>query len=138
MCNVCAEKRIPMEYYSVLPAMKYYLSAGNTTPPRLPDEPVLSAPLNLSTKACVSPAPHTPGNIYYISTIISIISTMISTVSTMISTVSTLAEPHTEILGGPDIYLEEGFTMNLTCLVRDSPEPPQYIFWYRNEQVSTR
>ena len=48
--------------------MKYYLSAGNTTPPRLPDEPVLSAPLNLSTKACVSPAPHTPGNIYYIST----------------------------------------------------------------------
>ena len=48
----------------------------------------------------------------------------------MISTVSTLAEPHTEILGGPDIYLEEGFTMNLTCLVRDSPEPPQYIFWW--------
>jgi len=25
-----------------------------------------------------------------------------------------VAEPHTEILGGPDIYLEEGFTMNLT------------------------
>ena len=49
-----------------------------------------------------------------------------------------IAEPYTEILGGPDIYLEEGFTMNLTCLVRDSPEPPQYIFWYRNEQVSTR
>ena len=22
--------------------------------------------------------------------------------------------------------------MNLTCLVRDSPEPPQYIFWYYN------
>ena len=49
-----------------------------------------------------------------------------------------ITEPYTEILGGPDIYLEEGFTMNLTCLVRDSPEPPQYIFWYRNEQVSTR
>ena len=62
--------------------MKYYLSAGNTTPPRLPDEPVLSAPLNLSTKACVSPAPHTPGNIYYISTIISIISTSVSTTQT--------------------------------------------------------
>ena len=26
--------------------------------------------------------------------------------------------------------------MNLTCLVRDSPEPPQYIFWYHNEQVT--
>jgi len=45
-----------------------------------------------------------------------------------------IAEPFTEILGGPDIYLEEGFTMNLTCLVRDSPEPPQYIFWYHNGQ----
>jgi len=44
-----------------------------------------------------------------------------------------IAEPYTEILGGPDIYLEEGFTMNLTCLVKDSPEPPQYIFWYHNE-----
>ena len=43
-------------------------------------------------------------------------------------------EPYTEILGGPDIYLEEGFTMNLTCLVKDSPEPPQYIFWYQNQQ----
>jgi len=45
-----------------------------------------------------------------------------------------VAEPYTEILGGPNIYLEEGFTMNLTCIVRDSPEPPQYIFWYQNEQ----
>jgi len=45
-----------------------------------------------------------------------------------------IAEPFTEILGGPDIYLEEGFTMNLTCLVRDSPEPPQYIFWYHDQE----
>lgn len=46
----------------------------------------------------------------------------------------TVAEPYTVILGGQDIFLEEGFTMNLTCLVRDSPEPPQYIFWYHNQQ----
>ena len=26
--------------------------------------------------------------------------------------------------------------MNLTCVVKESPEPPQYIFWYRDEQVS--
>merc|ERR1719150_3203825 len=45
-----------------------------------------------------------------------------------------IAEPYTEILGGPDIYLEEGFTMNLTCLVKDSPEPPQFIFWYHNSE----
>jgi len=45
-----------------------------------------------------------------------------------------VAEPITEILGGPNIYLEEGNNLNLTCVVRDSPEPPQYIFWYRNTQ----
>ena len=44
-------------------------------------------------------------------------------------------EPITEILGGPNIFLEEGNNLNLTCVVRDSPEPPQYIFWYRNSQV---
>ena len=48
---------------------------------------------------------------------------------------SFIAEPHTEILGGPSIFIEEGATMNLTCVVKESPEPPQYIFWYRDEQV---
>ena len=43
-----------------------------------------------------------------------------------------VTEPVTEILGGPDIYVEEGATMNLSCVVRDSPEPPQFIFWYYN------
>ena len=39
-------------------------------------------------------------------------------------------EPFTEIVGGPDIFIEEGVTLNLTCVVRDSPEPPQRIAWY--------
>ena len=30
--------------------------------------------------------------------------------------------------------MEEGDTMNLTCLVKDSPEPPQVIFWFHNEE----
>jgi len=46
-----------------------------------------------------------------------------------------VAEPVTEILGAPDIYIEEGVTMNLTCMVRDSPEPPQFIFWKHNEKA---
>ena len=46
-----------------------------------------------------------------------------------------VSEPVTEILGGEDIYVQEGVTMNLTCLVRDSPEPPQFIFWYHNQKV---
>ena len=70
----------------------------------------------------------------------------------------------TEILGAPDIYIEEGVTMNLTCMVRldhfkyhagcfygqvrpfyrsynisirDSPEPPQFIFWKHNDKVTS-
>ena len=49
--------------------------------------------------------------------------------------INPFTEPITEILGGPNIFLEEGNNLNLTCVVRDSPEPPQYIFWYRNSQV---
>ena len=45
------------------------------------------------------------------------------------------SDPQTTILGGPDIYFEGGTTMNITCLVKDSPEPPQFIFWYHQEQV---
>ena len=44
-------------------------------------------------------------------------------------------EPKTEILGGPDIHLKEGSTMNLTCVISDSPEPPSYIFWRHNDAV---
>ena len=46
-----------------------------------------------------------------------------------------ISDPQTTILGGPDIYFKEGSTMNITCLVKDSPEPPQFIFWYHQEQV---
>jgi neurotrimin len=48
------------------------------------------------------------------------------------------SEPVTEILGGPGVYIEEGVTMNLTCIVKDSPEPPQFIFWYHNHQVMSK
>ena len=45
-------------------------------------------------------------------------------------------EPKTAILGGPDIHLKEGSTMNLTCVITDSPEPPSYIFWRHDDTVS--
>lgn len=45
----------------------------------------------------------------------------------------TVTEPLTQIIGSPDIYVEEGDTMNLTCVVKDSPEPPQFIFWYHDQ-----
>ncbi|KAH9400729.1 hypothetical protein TYRP_002301 [Tyrophagus putrescentiae] len=40
-----------------------------------------------------------------------------------------------KILEGPTLYLSSGSTLNLTCLVRDTPEPPDFIFWYFNGRV---
>ncbi|KAH7642999.1 hemicentin-1-like [Dermatophagoides farinae] len=40
-----------------------------------------------------------------------------------------------KIVEGPTLYLSSGSTLNLTCMVKDTPEPPDYIFWYYNGQV---
>jgi len=45
-------------------------------------------------------------------------------------------EPSTEIIGFPDLYIDRGSTINLTCVVLHSPEPPAYIFWNHNDAVS--
>ncbi|CAB0036195.1 unnamed protein product, partial [Trichogramma brassicae] len=45
----------------------------------------------------------------------------------------TYIQPVTEILGGPDLYIDRGSTINLTCIVQQSPEPPAYIFWNHND-----
>lgn len=46
-----------------------------------------------------------------------------------------VSEPVTIIVGGPDIYINTGSTVNLTCVVRNSPEPPSTIIWTHNHQV---
>ncbi|XP_050422755.1 zwei Ig domain protein zig-8-like isoform X2 [Adelges cooleyi] len=43
--------------------------------------------------------------------------------------------PSASISGGPDIHVNEGSTINLTCVVKFSPEPPAYIFWYHYDEV---
>ncbi|XP_054277874.1 igLON family member 5-like isoform X2 [Macrosteles quadrilineatus] len=43
--------------------------------------------------------------------------------------------PTATILGGPDLYVDKGSTINLTCAIRYSPEPPVYIFWYHHEET---
>ncbi|XP_049876257.1 zwei Ig domain protein zig-8-like isoform X2 [Pectinophora gossypiella] len=43
--------------------------------------------------------------------------------------------PSARILGGPDLHVDIGSTINLTCLIQFSPEPPAYIFWYHEEEV---
>ncbi|KAL9902163.1 defective proboscis extension response 6 isoform 2-T4 [Glossina fuscipes fuscipes] len=43
--------------------------------------------------------------------------------------------PTATILGGPDLHVDKSSTINLTCTVKFSPEPPAYIFWYHHEEV---
>ena len=47
-----------------------------------------------------------------------------------------IAEPVTEILGGPDIYVDRGSTLNVTCVVWAESKAPDYIFWSHNDRVS--
>lgn len=46
-------------------------------------------------------------------------------------------EPITTIHGAPDLYIDTGSTVNLTCIVRHLPEPPAAIQWTHNNEVST-
>ena len=43
--------------------------------------------------------------------------------------------PTATILGGPDLHVDKGSTINLTCTIKYSPEPPAYIFWYHHDEV---
>ncbi|XP_063540693.1 zwei Ig domain protein zig-8-like isoform X2 [Cydia strobilella] len=45
-----------------------------------------------------------------------------------------VVEPLTTILGGPDLFINMGSTINLTCVVQHSPEPPPAIRWTHNEE----
>lgn len=47
-----------------------------------------------------------------------------------------ISEPITEIVGGPDLYISEGGVVNLTCILKHSPEPPAAIIWSHEHRVS--
>ncbi|EAA03800.4 AGAP002135-PA [Anopheles gambiae str. PEST] len=49
--------------------------------------------------------------------------------------VTSSAKSSARIIGAPDLYIESGSTINLTCVVKDSPEPPAYIFWNHNNAI---
>ncbi|XP_042208315.1 zwei Ig domain protein zig-8-like [Homarus americanus] len=46
-----------------------------------------------------------------------------------------VVEPETVITGGPDLYINTGSRLALTCSVKYSPEPPAFIFWYHNDKL---
>ncbi|CAD7082387.1 unnamed protein product [Hermetia illucens] len=55
--------------------------------------------------------------------------------SALYGPIQTVAVPTATILGGPDLYVDKGSTINLTCAIKFSPEPPLYIFWYHQDKV---
>ncbi|XP_066986885.1 zwei Ig domain protein zig-8-like [Macrobrachium rosenbergii] len=40
--------------------------------------------------------------------------------------------PQATIIGSPDMYVDKGSTINLTCIITHSPQPPEYIHWKHN------
>lgn len=60
----------------------------------------------------------------------------IKTTGTLLATNVSVSEPITEILGGPELFINKGSTINLTCLVRFAPEPPPIMLWSHNREVS--
>lgn len=58
------------------------------------------------------------------------------TAGTLLATNVSVSEPITEILGGPELFINKGSTINLTCLVRFAPEPPPIMLWSHNREVS--
>lgn len=48
-----------------------------------------------------------------------------------------ISVPHVRIQGAPDIHVNQGSAINLTCIISYSPEPPAFVFWYRGNKEST-
>ncbi|XP_047516953.1 zwei Ig domain protein zig-8-like isoform X2 [Pieris napi] len=45
-----------------------------------------------------------------------------------------VVEPLTTILNGPELFINTESTINLTCVVQHSPEPPPAIRWTHNDE----
>lgn len=46
-----------------------------------------------------------------------------------------LIVPIAEMVGHPDMFVKAGATINLTCIISQSPEPPAFVFWYHNDRM---
>lgn len=44
--------------------------------------------------------------------------------------------PTAVIWGAPEIFVDRGTMINITCTINYSNEPPAYIFWYHQDEVS--
>jgi hypothetical protein len=46
-----------------------------------------------------------------------------------------VAEAAAEILGAPDLHIKSGSTLRLVCTLRQSTEPPVFVFWYHEDRM---
>ncbi|XP_042223558.1 uncharacterized protein LOC121867612 [Homarus americanus] len=44
------------------------------------------------------------------------------------------ASPRAHIIGSPDMHVDIGSTINLTCVVTHSSQPPAYVYWTHNDE----
>ncbi|XP_069672048.1 lachesin-like [Periplaneta americana] len=44
-------------------------------------------------------------------------------------------EAAAEILGAPDLHIKSGSTLRLVCTLKQSTEPPVYVFWYHEDRM---
>lgn len=47
----------------------------------------------------------------------------------------TVLVPKASIREAPDLYVKTGSSINLTCVISQSPEPPVFVFWYHNDRM---
>ncbi|UYV80571.1 Transposase [Cordylochernes scorpioides] len=43
--------------------------------------------------------------------------------------------PRAKIAGGPDLYVEAGSDINLTCTISQSPDMPAFVFWFHDDRM---
>ncbi|XP_022659538.1 uncharacterized protein LOC111249659 isoform X2 [Varroa destructor] len=46
--------------------------------------------------------------------------------------------PHAQIVEAPELYVNSGSTIALTCVIHDCPQPLTHIFWYHQDKVRFR
>ena len=47
------------------------------------------------------------------------------------------SEPEVQVLGGPDLFINSGSFINLTCSGNNLPGIPEDVHWYHEKQVRT-
>lgn len=44
-------------------------------------------------------------------------------------------EAEAEISGAPDLHIKSGSSLRVVCSLRQSTEPPSYVFWYHDNRM---